>query len=309
MLTHPQDPIANTQTSVLQADSLDPIAEDDEPYDFTALSSYPQLDTANLSNASHLGNAQEFVSIITGTDGRDYNYDMEIDEYDMKSQEDFNLDILGTSDDESNLDSGSDEELETQILQQRPNLKQVVPHIPAKQKQVAGFKFADNGKASTKPIGSYNPEEQKKIRRYLGQIKLQYQLDSDKVKAGSISIQTDDKLDIFKARMRSLIVPKCLPSGKPSTHPMKTILIYFEDAGGEDSHLSAGDGNKVGSKGSGPSSKWNLSSTRGELIDNEEQEKIVAALQECWSPGEKTVCYPLTHSNIAFWALQIKLCY
>lgn len=398
-----RDHVADTRTStgILLAGNLDPITELDEPsYDFTALSYYnPPLDTANLSDVSHLRDPHEFVSVITATtDGADYDYGMEIDEYETKSQEDFNLDVSGTSDEESGSGSGSesDEEDKMQLLQRHPNSKPtVVSRAPAKQKQAVRFESNNKGKASTKPVSSYNPVKlsksfppssiyimlilffvsafmiqgavhcsdgsnapfqisstitledlcgivAEKIRRYPGHIRLQYWLDSNKVKTGSISIQSDDELNIFKVKMRSLIVPKCLPSEKPSTRPMKNVLVYFEDAGGEDSSSgcpSAGEGNKVvcsswlshvhlpvsysfqGGKGSGPSKRKPSSTSGGELLDNDEQEKTVGALQErwrcdthsrgtessvyCYSPSGSTICYPLTHSNIAFWAMEI----
>ncbi|KIO09797.1 hypothetical protein M404DRAFT_930370, partial [Pisolithus tinctorius Marx 270] len=53
-------------------------------------------------------------------------------------------------------------------------------------------------------------------------ILLQYQLDSDKAKAGVTSINTGEELDIFKKRMGELILPQCLTNGKLSTQPWKS---------------------------------------------------------------------------------------
>jgi hypothetical protein len=59
---------------------------------------------------------------------------------------------------------------------------------------------------------------------------LQYWLESDKPKTGAVSIQSDDELVLFEARMRPLIVPQRLPSGKISTRSLKPVSVFFEDA-------------------------------------------------------------------------------
>jgi len=59
-------------------------------------------------------------------------------------------------------------------------------------------------------------------------------LDSDKAKVGATSIETDEEFTIFKAKMRTLIVPQRLPNGKISTRVPKNCLVYFQDGSVED---------------------------------------------------------------------------
>ncbi|KIK76448.1 hypothetical protein PAXRUDRAFT_169968, partial [Paxillus rubicundulus Ve08.2h10] len=147
--------------------------------------------------------------------------------------------------------------------------------------------------------------------------------DCDKVKAGFTSIQMDDELNIFKERMRSLIVPPHLANGEVSTRPLKNVVMYFKDTSAEDSsptHTSTSNNNKAVSSGSGSSSKQKSLAVSGELEGTEKQEKFIEALQKwwrcethsgtnspvyCYSPSGSNICYPLNHSNIAFWALEI----
>jgi hypothetical protein len=72
-----------------------------------------------------------------------------------------------------------------------------------------------------------------KLGRFPGLVALQYRLGSDSAKAGAISIQTDNELQMFKDRMRKLIVPSLLSNGKPSTRALKPVLVYFEDSNNE----------------------------------------------------------------------------
>ena len=72
-----------------------------------------------------------------------------------------------------------------------------------------------------------------KLRCFPGLLKLQYRLESDRAKAGATSIQSEEELSFFKDRMRGLIVPQRLPSGKISTRALKPVLVYFEDASEE----------------------------------------------------------------------------
>lgn len=60
---------------------------------------------------------------------------------------------------------------------------------------------------------------------------LQYRLSTDNAKIGTISIQTNDELRLFKERLRNLIVPPRLANGKVSTRTPKPVLVFFEDAG------------------------------------------------------------------------------
>jgi hypothetical protein len=72
-----------------------------------------------------------------------------------------------------------------------------------------------------------------KLRCFPGLLKLRYRLESDKPKASATSIQLNDELKFFINRMRGLIVPQRLPSGKISSRVLKPVLVYFEDAGEE----------------------------------------------------------------------------
>ena len=49
-----------------------------------------------------------------------------------------------------------------------------------------------------------------KLGCFPGLIVLQYQLSTDTAKIGAILIQSDAELQLFKERMRKLIVPPCL---------------------------------------------------------------------------------------------------
>jgi len=79
-----------------------------------------------------------------------------------------------------------------------------------------------------------------KLGHFPGQVLLRYRLDSDKAKAGATSIQTDKELNIFKMKMRDLIVPQRLANGKLSTRQRKNILVILED-GNVETTVSAGD--------------------------------------------------------------------
>ena len=92
-----------------------------------------------------------------------------------------------------------------------------------------------------------------KLNLFLDRVTLQYRLDSDKQKDGATSIQTIDELDLFKARLRALIVPQRLTNGKPSTRPIKKVTVYFEAVGVD----GQGNGN-AGSSGDGCAAVCNI---------------------------------------------------
>ena len=70
-----------------------------------------------------------------------------------------------------------------------------------------------------------------KIGRHPNVVRLQYKLASDKVKAPTTSIQNNDELQIFMERMRILLVPQRLASGRYSKRvPTKNTMVCFEDA-------------------------------------------------------------------------------
>ena len=87
-----------------------------------------------------------------------------------------------------------------------------------------------------------------KLRCFPGLLELRYRLDTDKQKAAATSIQTPEEFGIFKDRMRSLIVPQRLPSGKLSTRALKPVTVSFEDRADSDipttSHNSSHHGEK-----------------------------------------------------------------
>ncbi len=74
-----------------------------------------------------------------------------------------------------------------------------------------------------------------KLQCFPGLMQLRYRLDTDKQKAAAISVQNDEEFRIFKDRMRLLIVPQRLPSGKLSTRVLKPVTVFFEDGNSNDS--------------------------------------------------------------------------
>ncbi|KAI6125920.1 hypothetical protein EDD16DRAFT_1517042 [Pisolithus croceorrhizus] len=158
-----------------------------------------------------------------------------------------------------------------------------------------------------------------KLHCFPGLVSLHYRLDSDKAKFGAMSIQSEEELDLFKMRMHGLIVPQHLPSGKLSTHPLKAILVFFEDVSTADAKnpSTAGNSNKAAMR----SSQKLLSSPSSMLEGTTHHQKLIEDLQKrwrcekhskgpespvfCYSPSGASICYPLTHSNISYWALEI----
>jgi len=156
-----------------------------------------------------------------------------------------------------------------------------------------------------------------KLGRFPGLVALQYRLGSDSAKAGAISIQTDNELQMFKDRMRKLIVPSLLSNGKPSTRALKPVLVYFEDSNNEQTETIKNTTNSK--KNLSSSSRQSApSSSSGQSELSERRTNIIGELQERWKCSKHTkdrdvqcynpsgnVCYVLTHSNLAFWALAI----
>jgi hypothetical protein len=71
----------------------------------------------------------------------------------------------------------------------------------------------------------------KKLDCFPNNLVLGYQLDSDKAKMGSMSIQSDDELQMFIERMWPMLVQPRLANGKPSTCILKPIVVYFDACG------------------------------------------------------------------------------
>ena len=80
-----------------------------------------------------------------------------------------------------------------------------------------------------------------KLNLFPDRVILRYRLDSDKAKDGVTSIQTSDELDFFKARLRALTVPPRLTNGKPSTRPIKKVVVYFEAMDIDDQGTGSGN--------------------------------------------------------------------
>ncbi|KAI5989600.1 hypothetical protein EDC04DRAFT_2912182 [Pisolithus marmoratus] len=169
-----------------------------------------------------------------------------------------------------------------------------------------------------------------KLNRHARHIQLQYRLDSDKAKTLFTSIQSEEELDMFKDRMRPLIMPQYLPSGHLSTRLLKPVHVIFEDSGNDSiverpAHTSTTNSHKTRAKGTtqnvaGSSLKQTRRSSN-ELDGADEQQDCIEALHEryrcnthskgpespvyCYRAKNSTDCYALTHNHIATWALQI----
>ncbi|KAI6022251.1 hypothetical protein BKA83DRAFT_8627 [Pisolithus microcarpus] len=153
-----------------------------------------------------------------------------------------------------------------------------------------------------------------KLHRFPGLISLCYRLDSDKAKFGATSIQSEEELDLFKTRMHTLIVPQCLPSGKLSTRPLKAVLVFFEDVSTADAKnpsTTTSNGNKA-KPSSSPSSTLEGTTRLQKLVEDlqkhwrcEKHSKGPESLVYCYSPSGANICYPLTHANISYWAVEI----
>ena len=74
-----------------------------------------------------------------------------------------------------------------------------------------------------------------KLRCFPGLLKLRYRLDTDRQMANATSIQSEEEFAIFIDRMRSLIVPQRLPSGKISSRVLKPVTVCFKDGANSDS--------------------------------------------------------------------------
>src|SRR5262245_2949335 len=97
----------------------------------------------------------------------------------------------------------------------------------------------------------------KKMDRFPKNLKLRYHLDTDKPSASAISIQSPAELDIFKERMRLMLVPQRLGSGNLSKRPPKQVTVHFEDA----TDSNSGWNGSVKSKSTGKQVCLNFSST------------------------------------------------
>ncbi|KAF8433193.1 hypothetical protein L210DRAFT_3649851 [Boletus edulis BED1] len=125
--------------------------------------------------------------------------------------------------------------------------------------------------------------------------------------------------------MRPMLVPQRLANGKPSTRPLKNVLVYFEDGGSDDESADppnarsskSGKANRTGTKA--PTSGANVAEK-----DKTPHEENVEQLQKqylckihtkpgddatpvyCY-PGPNETCLVLTISQISFWGREIPL--
>ncbi|KAI9570930.1 hypothetical protein HD554DRAFT_2169711 [Boletus coccyginus] len=162
-----------------------------------------------------------------------------------------------------------------------------------------------------------------KMERFPSHVRLQYRLpDVDKAKEGFTSIQTEMELVLFKARMHLLIVRGKLSNGRMSNCTPKNPTVVFADASIENGDNPACS--KMGSKAqtSGSSSKQRPTSpSSGQMTGTSHHEELIKELQErwkcelhakgpespvyCWVPKDSDYCYPLSSTNLTFWAIQI----
>ncbi|KAI9451136.1 hypothetical protein F5148DRAFT_1152556 [Russula earlei] len=82
-----------------------------------------------------------------------------------------------------------------------------------------------------------------KLGQHPNTLQLQYKLSNDKVKAPATSIEDESELEIFIMKMRALIVPLCLATGKLSKRgPPKNLMVCFEDGMMEEKKTGNADG-------------------------------------------------------------------
>jgi hypothetical protein len=86
-----------------------------------------------------------------------------------------------------------------------------------------------------------------KLKCFPGLLQLRYRLDTDKPRTSATSIRTEDELEIFRDRMRLLLVPQRLASGNISTRMLKMVCVCFEDAA-DDTITRLGESNGISKK-------------------------------------------------------------
>ncbi|KIJ12964.1 hypothetical protein PAXINDRAFT_14178 [Paxillus involutus ATCC 200175] len=155
-----------------------------------------------------------------------------------------------------------------------------------------------------------------KLERFPGHVRLHYRLDSDKAKAGAISIQTEVEFKLFKDRMQDLLVPPVLANGKKSSHVMKKVQVFFEDASiDQQSSNPVGNNGGTATRTGGGKQNSSLANTKTDtrlkdLIEDLQQRWKCATHTKgtdayCYKPSGGGVCFPISHSNLRFWALEI----
>ncbi|KAH7923723.1 hypothetical protein BV22DRAFT_1130419 [Leucogyrophana mollusca] len=336
-------PSVSVQQDVPSAHHLDSISEVDESEDVAPPSfndpaadpSFEQIDQSIEMNS--------FISVLSGNhveynvDG-DYNNVNGDGSHSRYSPEDFNMDVSGS---DSESDNGSHEVLK-QRRKMAPAIKKGQRASASQPSQLYDPETCDFTIECTapRPDGSNAPFKissditldalrnvvAEKIERFPAHVRLQYRLDSDKAKTNATSIQNDEELDIFIGRIRALVVPTRLANGKPSTRAIKAVTVRFEDAGTKDisTTSSAGNGKKAINNtrtSAATKEKSPAVSPSGRIEGSTQHQEYVKSLQErwtckshskspdsptyCYCPGGSKVCWPLTHGNISYWALEM----
>ncbi|KAF8835125.1 hypothetical protein BDN67DRAFT_1015812 [Paxillus ammoniavirescens] len=88
---------------------------------------------------------------------------------------------------------------------------------------------------------------------------------------------------MFKDRMRDLIVSPQLSNGKPSTCPLKKVLVHFEDASAEDQAIGSSNSKAGASSRTAAQGKQKAPvQASGQLEGGDRLKELIAKLQEHW---------------------------
>ncbi|KAI9568181.1 hypothetical protein HD554DRAFT_2038998 [Boletus coccyginus] len=253
------------------------------------------------------------LSVITGGDALEFDIEPEGDGYETRSQEDFDLDGIttGLDEDGSASDLGPGEMDDDDDMS---NLRPGAQYAPAK--WIPPIKPVHKGKAPVKPTSSYDPATcvfkiPCAVHRTQGSKSSNIPFHvSSYITLNKLRITVAEKLDQFPGLIKLQYRLDC--KAKTPFTSEDTSVAPVTDAGSR---------NKVGTRGSALPSKQKPSSSTGDLDGADEQQKLIEALQKrwtcnthsrgtespvyCYSPAGSNVCYPLSHNNIAFWALQV----
>jgi hypothetical protein len=88
-----------------------------------------------------------------------------------------------------------------------------------------------------------------KLNCFPGTLQLVYRINNNKQ---SMSIRTEEELEIFMTQMRGQIVPPATKNGQPSTRAIKAVTVYFEDAGEATAKESSAASSKNSAKQASP---------------------------------------------------------
>ncbi|KAG6380462.1 hypothetical protein JVT61DRAFT_8607 [Boletus reticuloceps] len=164
-------------------------------------------------------------------------------------------------------------------------------------------------------------EVAKKLKCFPGTLRLQYRLDPNNTKHAAMSIQSAQELVLFITRMRPMLVPQRLANGKPSTRPLKNILVYFEDGSSDDEladppnarSSKSGKGNRTGTKTSTSGTNMAEEGKTPHEENVEQLQKRYTCKVHTKTPDAPVFCYPgphetclvLTIGQISFWGREI----